>query len=130
MKWIKAPDEMTALLAKAMEGKPCQKRTMFGYPAYFANGYMSVGLFQDKLFSRLSPKQQDTLQARYGPLSALEPMPGRPMKDYFVLPEKLYRSPGSLSRTLDEALEYVRSLPAKAKKPTASRKRPSGPKEG
>ena len=116
MKWVKAPDELKALIEKAMEGKPCEKRPMFGYPAFFANGYMMAGLFQDKLFARLSPSQQEALGRRFGALPPLEPMPGRPMAGYFVLPEKLYRDAAAFSSVIDEALSFTRGLPPKVKK--------------
>ena len=116
MKWVKAPDELRALIEKAMESKPCEKRPMFGYPAYFANGYMSAGLFQDKVFIRLSPSQQESLARRFGPLPPLEPMPGRPMTGYLVIPEKLYRDPSAFDSVIDEALSYAQTLPPKAKK--------------
>jgi len=116
MKWVKAPEALKAFIEKAMEGKPCEKRPMFGYPAFFTNGYMSVGLFQDKLFTRLSPSQQESLGKRYGPLPNLEPMAGRPMAGYFVLPERLYKDAAAFDAVIDEALSFAQSLPPKAKK--------------
>ena len=116
MKWVKAPDELKAIIDKAMERKPCEKRPMFGYPAYFTNGYMSLGLFQDKLFVRLSPSQQDSLGKRFGPLSPLEPMPGRPMKDYWVVPDELYKDPAVFDSVIDEALRFAQSLAPRARK--------------
>jgi len=54
VKWIKAPEELKLLIEDLMAPVDCQKRPMFGYPAYFINGHMFAGLFQDKLFIRLS----------------------------------------------------------------------------
>jgi TfoX/Sxy family transcriptional regulator of competence genes len=90
MKWAKAPDELKSLLEEVMKGFDCEKRLMFGYPAYFINSNMFVGLFQDQLFVRLSEQHVEELRAAHHVLSNLEPMPGRPMKDYYVLPKDLY----------------------------------------
>ncbi len=119
MQWIKASDEMKALIEAAMEGVECLKRPMFGYPAFFINGNMFSGLFQDSFFLRLSVDQKAALGKQYGELPLLEPMPGRPMKDYVVLPEKLFRDAKRLRAVIAKAAEWARSLPAKkpAKKP-------------
>ena len=62
MKWAKAPDELKILLEEVMKGFDCEKRLMFGYPAYFINSNMFVGLFQDQLFVRLSEHQLEELR--------------------------------------------------------------------
>ena len=79
MKWVKAPEELKVLLEDVMKGVVCEKKPMFGYPAYFISKNMFVGLFQDKLFVRLSESQLKELRASYPAISKLEPMPGRPM---------------------------------------------------
>jgi len=50
MKWVKAPDELKILPEEVMKGFECEKRLMFGYPAFFINSNMFAGLFQDQLF--------------------------------------------------------------------------------
>ncbi|WXG47581.1 MAG: TfoX/Sxy family protein [Candidatus Atabeyarchaeum deiterrae] len=54
MKWKKAPPELVDFLAEKMRGVKCEFRKMFGYPAYFINGNMFVGIHGDSLFIRLS----------------------------------------------------------------------------
>ncbi len=54
MKWVKSPEELKDLLEAAMKDTKCEKRPMFGYPAYFINNNKFIGLFQDRLFARLS----------------------------------------------------------------------------
>ncbi len=61
MKWQKAPEELKVLLERVMTGIDCEKRSMFGYPAYFINQNMFAGLFQSAVFMRLSPEQLSTL---------------------------------------------------------------------
>ncbi len=113
MKWVKASDEMKSLIEAAMEGVECLKRPMFGYPAFFINGNMFSGLFQDSFFLRLSAEQKAALEKQYGNLSLLEPMPGRPMKDYTVLPEKLFRDARRLRAVITTAADWARTLPSK-----------------
>jgi TfoX/Sxy family transcriptional regulator of competence genes len=116
MKWIKAPDELKALLEKAMEGIECEKRPMFGYPAYFINRNMFIGLFQDQVFVRLSDSQLSSLKPKFASIVNLEPMPGRPMKDYFVLPKEIYTSNRTFREIIRTAAEHARQLAPKAKK--------------
>jgi TfoX/Sxy family transcriptional regulator of competence genes len=115
MKWVKAPEALKAHIESLMQGVDCEKRPMFGYPAYFISKNMFAGLFQDKVFLRLSPEQVSNLRRVYPSLSALEPMPGRPMKDYFVIPESLYRDESRFRKIAAEAAEYTRTLAPKKK---------------
>ena len=117
MKWIKAPEALKAQIETLMQGIECEKKPMFGYPAYFINKNMFAGLFQDKLFLRLSPEQVVSIRKSLPSLSNLEPMPGRPMKDYYVIPEKLYTEARKMPEIAMRAAEYCRSLPAKVQKP-------------
>ncbi len=116
MKWVKAPQELVMLLDDAMKGVDCQRKPMFGYPSYFLNGYMFIGLFQDKLYARLSESQVSDARREYPQISTLEPMPGRPMRGYFVLPGSLYNQPKELKRFIKMSTEYTRSLPPKEPK--------------
>jgi hypothetical protein len=116
MKWVKAPEQPKALIEQLMAPIDCEKRPMFGYPAYFINKNMFAGLFQDKLFVRLSPVQIASLRRTFPSIGNLEPMPGRPMKDYHVIPERLYMDPKKMPGLLQEAAAWSRSLPPKAPK--------------
>ena len=124
MKWQKAPEELKAALELAVQGTACEKRMMFGFPAYFTNGHMFLGLFESQVFIRLSDQLRSALEARTGPLRHLEPMPGRPMKDYFVLPASFYSSEKDFAALIAGAAVYAGVLPAKKKKP-GSRNGPS-----
>ncbi|MGA2479723.1 MAG: TfoX/Sxy family protein [Spirochaetia bacterium] len=128
MKWTKAPETLKKLLEDAMVGIECQKRPMFGYPAYFINGNMFIGLFQDQLFVRFSADQLARLLKKYPSIRNLEPMPGRPMKDYFVLPRELYDSPQALREAINASVEHTRQLAPKAKAPKKAVSKESIPK--
>jgi TfoX/Sxy family transcriptional regulator of competence genes len=116
MKWAKAPDELKILLEEVMKGFDCQKRLMFGYPAYFINGNMFAGLFQDQLFLRLSEAQVLELRAAYPTIANLEPMPGRPMREYWVIPKEIHGRPAELAEIIGESADHTRVLAPKVRK--------------
>ena len=110
MKWAKAPKELKDLLEHAMENTKCEKRPMFGYPAYFINRNMFIGLFQDKVFARLSNAQLVALRSKFPSISNLEPMPGRPMKNYYIIPKKKYADTRAFRKIISSSAEYTRTL--------------------
>jgi TfoX/Sxy family transcriptional regulator of competence genes len=92
---------------------------MFGFPCAFYNNQMFAGLFEEQMFVRLPADQRAELLAVPG-AAPFEPMAGRPMREYVVLPESVLTSSGELSDWLDRALAYVAAMPpkpAKEKKP-------------
>jgi hypothetical protein len=113
MKWLKAPESLVKMLESAMQGVDCVQRPMFGYPAYFINRNMFIGLFQASLFARLSPDQLSELRNKYPSIGNLEPMPGRPMKAYYVIPEELFSDAKRFKSLISKAVEHARSLPEK-----------------
>jgi TfoX/Sxy family transcriptional regulator of competence genes len=115
MKWVKAPDELKKLLEDVMEKIDCEKRPMFGYPAYFINRNMFAGLFQDQLFVRLSAEQLASYLKKFPAIRNLEPMAGRPMKNYYVLPRDLLTNTKALKEAVKQSSEYTRGLPVKEK---------------
>ena len=116
MKWIKAPEELKALLEGVMQDIECEKRPMFGYPAYFINKNMFIGLFQDKVFVRLSDQQLADLRKKFPAIANLEPMPGRPMKYYYTLPKDLYSDSRTFNKVIQGSVEFTRSLAPKQPK--------------
>ncbi len=116
MKWMKAPEELKDLLETAMKNIDCEKKPMFGYPAYFINRNLFIGIFQDKIFARLSDHQLVSLRVKYHSISNLEPMPGRPMKSYYVLPKDLYLNSKAFNSLIKSSADYTRSLAPKPKK--------------
>lgn len=88
---------------------------MFGYPAAFVNGNMLGGLFQDRMMLRLSPADLETFRADTG-AELFEPMPGRVMREYAVVPSAILKSKAKLRPWLARALAYTESLPPKPAK--------------
>ena len=89
---------------------------MFGYPAYFINGNMFTGIHGNKLFLRLSEDDVEKILNAHSDVSLFEPMPGRPMKGYVVLPKTLYQKDAAFDEWLEKSFRYVSGLPPKKKK--------------
>ena len=115
MEWKKAPEELITFLAVRMKEVNCEPRKMFGYPAYFINGNMFAGAFQDKLFIRLSKADREKARKLQASIKSLEPMPGRPMEEYVVIPKPLYTNRAFFDEWLEKSVEYTSSLPPKKK---------------
>ncbi len=109
-----APEELVELFANATKDLPAaEPRKMFGYPAAFANGYMFAGLFQQDVFLRLSDADRANFRSEYR-ARLFEPMPGRPMRGYVLVPRYVLNSHMLLSAWLEKAMAYVQTLPPKA----------------
>jgi len=114
-KWTKAPAALVEVFAQSLRGIPnVEQRQMFGYPAAFTNTQMFAGLFQDKIIVRLSEADRDALLSVGG--KPFEPMRGRPMREYVLVPPALMIAPPALRAWLDKAHAYAASLQPKAKK--------------
>jgi TfoX/Sxy family transcriptional regulator of competence genes len=116
--FTKAPDELVQLFERALKDFPmATQRKMFGYPCAFVNGNMFVGLFQDEMFLRLNDEDRAAIRKEYGtPL--FEPMPGRPMRSYVLVPRYVLKSPRLLRTWLTKGMEYAQALPPKVKRGT------------
>lgn len=119
-KWHPAPEKLVRIFDKALQSMPeAQLRKTFGYPSATFNGNMFTGLHQDKMILRLSPEDRADL-IRQG-ARTFEPMPGRPMQEYVVVPKSLLKSDDQLTAWLEKALEYCMSLPPKTSKKGAKK---------
>ncbi|MBN1456148.1 MAG: TfoX/Sxy family protein [Methanomicrobia archaeon] len=115
MAWKKAPDELIRFLAEQLRAVDCVSRTMFGYPVYFINGNMFIGAYQDDLFLRLAAQDREQAQAKYTEIRPFEPMPGRIMREYVILPRSVYKEQAIFTDLLTRSIRYVTSLPPKEK---------------
>ncbi|HLQ65086.1 MAG TPA: TfoX/Sxy family protein [bacterium] len=113
-KWTKAPPELVARFAALLEGVPdTQTRKMFGYPAALVRGHLFAGVFQEDMFVRLSA--DDCAQFMKIPgARPFEPMPGRAMRGYVVVPPPVLASP-RVRGWLEKAVAHAKSLPRKAR---------------
>ena len=115
-KWKPAPREAVAAFETATSGLPgAEPRRMFGYSCVFAKGNMFAGLHEAGMVLRL-PDEQRAEFLRLKAAKQFEPMLGRVMREYVVVPKVLLDSPGRLRAWVEKSLTYVSSLPAKPKK--------------
>jgi TfoX/Sxy family transcriptional regulator of competence genes len=115
-KWKPASEEWVRVFTKAADAIPeAEQRKMFGYPAAFVHGNMFAGLHESGLVLRLPEKDREEFVKLSG-AKQFEPMPGRPMREYVVAPEKLASRPAEVQSWLRKAFTYAASLPVKAKK--------------
>lgn len=120
MQWKKTPPELAATFDKAAPKDPAVvRKPMFGYPALYLNGNMFAGTFQDKIVARLS--ETERARAVKAGAKPFEPMPGRPMKEYVVIPAADVAKPAALAKWIERARAYAATLPAKEKKKTVAR---------
>lgn len=113
-KWRPSPPELVKMFEKSLKPfSEIQTRKMFGYPVAFVNGHMFAGLHQDNMILRLSGDDRTGFLQQDG-AKIFEPMPGRLMREYVVVPASMLRSAKPLDVWLKKAWTYARSLPPKA----------------
>jgi TfoX/Sxy family transcriptional regulator of competence genes len=127
MAWIKSPPALIARFDAVLPADPrVERRQMFGYPCAFLSGNMFMGLYQDTLLLRFSEADRRELTQKHGGF-VFEPMAGRPMREYIVLPRAIVNSDGELKGWIARSLAYVAAMPAKVKpaKPRAPKGKPA-----
>ena len=125
MKWKKAPEALVKLFDGVFpDDARAERRQMFGYPAGFVNGNMFAGLHEERFVVRLGDADRARLLAVDG-ATTFEPMKGRPMREYVVLPRSILDDAAELSRWLGRALAHGAALPPKAKKGAAKKTAPA-----
>src|ERR1700674_2972505 len=97
-------------------------RPMFGNLSGFVNGNMFCGLFGEDLFVRVSDDDQAKVRKKGG--RPFEPMAGRAMTGYVVVPGGWQKKPDATRAWIVTALSWSRGLPAKDKSKTAKKAAP------
>ncbi len=94
MDWEKASPELSDLPAQAVEPFALvERRKMFGGLSLFINGHMFAGVYGNNIALKLGEDDGAKAQTEAGAMP-FEPMPGRVMKEYVVLPEARPRVSG------------------------------------
>ena len=110
--FTKSPPELVERFATVMDRYPdTVRKKMFGYPAAFVGGNMATGLFADRWVVRLP-------DAEVGPAKAagagsFEPVPGRPMKAFVVIPAADVDDDAAIGVWVERGLAHAASLPPK-----------------
>ncbi|HYT09321.1 MAG TPA: TfoX/Sxy family protein [Mycobacteriales bacterium] len=91
------------------------RKKMFGNLAAFAGDAMFLCLFGDRVAVRLDEPARAELLAQPG-AESFEPMPGRPMKEYVVLPSGWRDEPERARQWVERSAEYAAGLPPKRRR--------------
>lgn len=116
MAWESASTGQSLVLETALLHFDCQKRMMFGGPAYFVNGNMFSGVHGRNILLRLDSPDREAIAAAHDQVGPFEPM-GRPMREYVALPEGLDLPANDLADWVGRSFAFAASLPPKEKNP-------------
>lgn len=110
--FTKSPPELVERFAAVLDGYPhAERKKMFGYPAAFVGGNMATGLFAEHWVVRLPAAEIEGAQAAGA--TGFEPMPGRPMKSFVVIPAADVTDDAAITRWVERGLAHAASMPAK-----------------
>ena len=113
--WRKPSPDLIERFHEAVAGiDGVEVRKMFGYPAAFVGGNLTAGLHRESFMVRLS--EADRAEPLADGWSPFEPMPGRPMREYVVLPAEVVEDADAARGWVERAASYVRTLPPKPPK--------------
>jgi TfoX/Sxy family transcriptional regulator of competence genes len=115
MRFEKPPPSLVSLFEARIARTGAERRSMFGQPCAFAGGNMCAGLFGGSLFVRLGEADRAALLALRG-ARPFEPMPGRTMREYVVVPPSMHADAAALDGWIGKAVAYAGALPAKGNK--------------
>lgn len=119
--------ETVVTLRQIVAGHPgVTTRAMFGQTAFFVAGQMAGGTWGSRIMLRLSPEDRVAADAIGGTL--FDPMGGRPMSAYRVLPVDLAES--DADAWIGRAIAYTASLPPKPAPKPGARKVANSAKTG
>lgn len=111
----KPTDETKDFFASVVPDHPAVSiRPMFGQLSAFVNGNMFMGIFGEDVLVRLPEADRADVIGAGG--SVFEPMAGRPMKAYVVLPGAWRDEPDRIREWAARSLDHAEELPPKPKK--------------
>src|SRR5262249_55895535 len=117
MAWKKSSDIAVKRFIEALpEVAQGGRRKMFGSEACFVNGGFWAGMYQDDVVIKL-PAEVKEAQRELSHAKPFDPMGGRPMKSWWVVPRVVSESPKALSGLLTSTFAVVAmGAPKKVKK--------------
>lgn len=107
------PQELFNLF-QAVKPRGAEERTMGGSPAAVVNGNMFMRVRRSQFVLRLSEAHRTELLRQPG-TAVFEAIPGRPMKEYIVLPPSVLRDSRVLQHWVQRSYEYAAGLTPQAK---------------
>jgi hypothetical protein len=115
--FAKTSPELAALFDAALPDDPVVvRKKVFGNPSAVVNGNMFAGARGTRLLVRLPQAQLDELLALPG-AEPFEPLPGRPMQNFGLLPESMNADANAVRVWFSRAFVGAAEMPAKQAKP-------------
>jgi TfoX/Sxy family transcriptional regulator of competence genes len=112
----KSPPELVARFGELAElAGDADRKQMFGYPVCVLRGNMFMGLHDDSLILRLGDADRAEFLDRYDS-RLFEPMAGRAMKEYVVVPPALVYDDDAIAEWVRRSRAFAEQLPAKKPK--------------
>ena len=105
-------ENLAARLRDALVGTTgVTEKSMFGGKAFLVDGNMLVGVIKNDLVARVGPERSEAAVAR----DCVRPFDfsGRPMSGWVMVAPDGWQTDASLHAWIEEALEYVQTLPKK-----------------
>lgn len=110
----RSPDVLVERFGRVLEAFPeATRRKMFGYPAAFVGGNLATSLYGSGWMVRLAEPERSELLASGG--TVFEPMPGRPMKAYVLLPASVLADDRATATWVGRGLAHTATLPPKTR---------------
>jgi hypothetical protein len=108
----KSPAALVERFTTVLERYPdAVRKKMFGYPAAFVGGNMATGLFADQWVVRLP--DGEIAAARAAGAGSFEPVPGKAMKAFVVIPRADVNDDAALRGWVERGLAHAGSMPPK-----------------
>jgi len=102
------------------------RRLTFGYPCLYVGGNMVTGLYGESWHVRVGKDDTEALLGLPG-ARPFEPMPGRPMTGFTLLPEAIVDDDREVREWVRKAISYVSTMPVKTPKPKTSKAKTAKP---
>jgi hypothetical protein len=113
MEFTPSPEALAETFAACLPDEPgVVRRKMFGWPSATTGGHMFASLHRAAIVVRLPPAEMAELLALPG-ARPFEPMPGRAMSGYGVLPPELNADRPAVRGWIERAYRAAASLPPK-----------------
>jgi TfoX/Sxy family transcriptional regulator of competence genes len=128
---MQMPKSPPALIARfdtvATDFPEATRRITFGYPCLYVGGNMVTGLFGDSWHVRVGKDDTAALLALPG-ARPFEPMPGRPMTGFTLLPESIVDDDAAVREWVGRAIAHGSTMPVKTPKAKGSKAKPTASK--
>jgi DNA transformation protein len=122
MSWSAPSEPLVAVFnATLATQRRIERRTLFGAPAAYLAGHLVATVFRDQFVLRLGDADRDALHAGRTPVP-FEPLPGRAMRELYVVPRAVVADPPERARWFARAMERVAEWPPKGAVQTAARR--------